>query len=279
MNLRFLVTGLPALAFVSVLGGCSGAGQPAALVPRDLVVTLVGHEGFLLRSGGASVLIDGFIGARETDRDSLMRRTVDDIVAGRTPFDVVTAALVSHPHVDHFDPMIAGQFLESHPRTLLAAIPDVREALEAGFPRFAGVRSQVVSVNWDARGRYTRTLNGVRVDFFRFGHEASQFYALSVSLHVVHMNRFSILHAADPEMLPRHLAALDLRREKIDVAFLPYSFLAAPGAGRMFAEQVGARQVVAMHMPSAGIEQAKAVVRQQFPDAIFLLTPMESRVL
>jgi len=262
---------------LAVLSRCSPVKLPAAPPSRGLEVTCVGPEGFLIRSGDASVLIDGFISVWDTGRDNLMRRTVAELVAGEEPFNDVTAALVSHAQPNHFDAVIAGEFLESHPQALMAATPEVRQALEAGFPRIARVRSQIVPVDWDARGRFSRYLNGVQVDFFKLPHEASEFYDIDVSLHVLHLKKFRILHGADPEMLPGHLAAYHLQREDIDLALLPYSFLASPGADEVFAAHVGAKEIVAMHLPPAGIEEAKRTVRRQFPNAVFLTAPLQSR--
>ena len=47
-------------------------------------------------------------------------------------------------------------------------------------------------------------------------------------------------------------------------------------AGNLHAEHVGAKKLVAVHLPSAGIEQAEAEVLKQFRNAILLIDPLES---
>jgi L-ascorbate metabolism protein UlaG (beta-lactamase superfamily) len=261
---------------VTVISVSPPAGSlPRATAPKVEIMS-VGHEGYLLRSGHFSVLLDGFLGPAETERDVLAQRSISDMLAGTPPFDQVSVVLVSHAHQDHFDPMVAGLFLEKHPETVMAVTRDVRTALQQGFPRYPAIKDRLVDVTWGAGGRLTKELHGVRVDFFKVAHEASQFFPDEVALHIVTINGVKILHGADAEMLHGELNAVRLEKEAIDVAILPYSFLAQTGAGRMFAEHVGAKHVVAMHLPAAELEPAKAKVRTQFPKAFFLARPRET---
>lgn len=249
--------------------------NPAA--PRSsLRITCVGHEGYLLSDGTSGVLLDSFIGPGETERDTLIRRSLEDLMASRSPFGNVAVALVSHPHDDHFDARVAGRYLEAHPATVLAATPAILTALDQDNPGHEVRAGQLSRVDWDQTRRSTREVGGVKVDFIRFAHEASQFYPDEVALHIVHIHGQKVLHGADVEMLHAQFSTLKLEQESLDVAFLPYSFLASPGAAKVYAEHIGARRVIAMHLPAAGVEEAKAVVRKQFPNAIFLIRPLDS---
>lgn len=261
---------------VSVSAAAVMISTPVRAAGPGIEVISVGHEGFLLRAGDTSVMLDCFIGPGESERDTLIRNSIRELLAGRAPFDGVTLALISHPHDDHFHPKVAGAFLEKHPGTTLATTSDVIASLQRDFPGYAAIKGHLVEVKWGASRRVTRSFNGLRVDFVRFAHEASQFYPDDVALHIVHINGMNILHGADAELLHGHLLEMSLEKESLDVAFLPYSFLASPGAGKLYAEHVRARKLVAMHLPSAGIEEAKAVVLKQFPNAIFLINPLES---
>lgn len=266
---------------ITILAGLIAAvplanSAPARSGSAGIEITSVGHEGFLLRGGDASVLLDGFIGPGESERDTLIRDSIRLLLAGRPPFDGVTLALISHPHDDHFHPLVAGSFLERHPRTTLATTSEVVASLRQDFPGYAAIKGHLVEVKWGSSRRVTRTFGNVRVDFVRFAHEASQFYPDDVAIHIVHINGLNVLHGADAELLHGQLLELSLEKEALDGAFLPYSFLASPGAGRLYAEHVRAKRLVAMHLPSAGIEQAKAEVLRQFPNAIFLIEPLET---
>jgi L-ascorbate metabolism protein UlaG (beta-lactamase superfamily) len=248
---------------------------PARAAETGIDIISVGHEGFLLRSGNLTVLLDSFLGPSETERDTLVRGAVVAMLGGQPPFDRVDVALISHPHQDHFNAMVAGEYLEKHREMVCATTGDVHSALQKEFPRYGAIKGRLVDVKWGPDGRLTKMLNGVRVDFVRSAHEASQFYPEAVALHIVHINGLNVMHGADAEMLTDQLSSLHLENEGLDVAILPYSFLASPGAAERFAEHVAAKQVVAMHLPTAEIEQAKEVIRKQFPNAIFLVTPLE----
>jgi len=273
MNRGMLVAGL---LLAGALGGCSRTQRPAAPARAGLAITSLGRDGYLLRSGARAVLLDGFPGGAGAARDSVLRRSLDERVAGRAPFADIAVALVGPAAPGRFDPALAGRFLESHPRTLLAALPEVRAEMEAAFPRFAGIRNQLVPVNSDTRGRTSRYLNGVRVDFFRLPAAGSGRHGDDVLLHVIHMDRHTILDAPDPALLPSQVAPLHLAREGIDLALLPCAFLLAPGARQVFADELRAKQVVVTHLPDPGADRAMARVRRRFPNAMRLAGPMQT---
>jgi L-ascorbate metabolism protein UlaG (beta-lactamase superfamily) len=134
------VRGTLAVAVFCLMGAESLAPAEETPSPR---ITYVANEGFLVAAGDASVLVDGLFGGPSLDwADVPSAETQERLRAGAPPFDKVRVALVTHRHVDHFDPGVAVAFLRSRPEADLVGPPQVVERLEA-TPGFEAVASRV----------------------------------------------------------------------------------------------------------------------------------------
>lgn len=265
-RLTFVV--LTALAAVA-LGGQTG--------PR-IVVTLLAHEGFLVRVGDKAVMFDGFLARGRDADDSLVDRTWQRMGSGQAPVGQVNLALVSHEHRDHFDCEVATAFLKAHPECVFPAPPAVYEALKAA-PEFAAVSGRVTELAWQGKPGVAVEPAGIPVQAYRYAHEAPEFYSLDLGVYLVTLNGVRVLHAADADPTPARLAALHLEKEKLDVAFLAYSFFQHPNAGQVFAEHLAAKRVVVMHLPLTGQKEARAAVSKVVPGAIFFTQQLETQRL
>lgn len=106
-------------------------------------ITYVANEGFLVTAGDRAVLVDGLFGGPSLDwADVPSAETQEKLRAGAPPFDEVRVALVTHRHVDHFDPAVAVAFLGSRPEADLVGPPQVVERLRE-TPGYAAVASRV----------------------------------------------------------------------------------------------------------------------------------------
>jgi hypothetical protein len=90
---------------------------------QALEVVALANEGFLLRSGEQSVLIDAFLAMGYAGADALPEPVLAKLSAAEPPFDGVDLALISHQHADHVQGRPARAFLAASPDTLLASSP------------------------------------------------------------------------------------------------------------------------------------------------------------
>jgi L-ascorbate metabolism protein UlaG (beta-lactamase superfamily) len=130
--------------------GLVGTGSPAPAEDSGsgpaARITYVANEGFLVTVGDAGVLVDGLFAPGPLDwADVPSADTRRRLETGAPPFDEVRVALVTHRHVDHFDPGVAVAFLRSRPGADLVGPPQVEERLKA-TPGFEAVASRVHAV-------------------------------------------------------------------------------------------------------------------------------------
>ena len=140
---RAMAVGLLTFTLAGAAVLAVGGETPATSTAR---ITYVANEGFLVRVGDTAVLVDGLFGGQPLDfADVPDEKTLEKLRAGAPPFHNVRVALVTHRHVDHFDPGVAAAFLRGRPEADLVGPPQVVELLEA-TPGFEAVASRVHAV-------------------------------------------------------------------------------------------------------------------------------------
>jgi L-ascorbate metabolism protein UlaG (beta-lactamase superfamily) len=80
----------------------------------SLQVTYVANEGFLIASGEDKVLIDALQSGGIEEYLAPSPSTLDELQRARGSFRGVDLVLVSHRHVDHFDPAVVARHVESN---------------------------------------------------------------------------------------------------------------------------------------------------------------------
>jgi L-ascorbate metabolism protein UlaG (beta-lactamase superfamily) len=170
------------------------------------VLTWLGQAGFLIKAGGARLLVDPFFTEHE----------------GRTfpppPIDVFGAridrVLVTHEHLDHLDPESLRGVAVRSPSVAVIAPEPLREQVE-GIP-FEGVRpGDRVDLPGGAAVRVVRAVHALHPeDGYSEGGDPPRFVG-----YVIEADGVAIYHAGDTIADDRVLAGLDGVR--VDVALLP----------------------------------------------------------
>ena len=236
-------------------------------------ITYVANEGFLVSVGDTAVLVDGLFGGPSLDwADVPSTETQEKLRAGAPPFDRVRVALVTHRHVDHFDPGVAVAFLRSRPGADLVGPPQVLERLEE-TPGFEAVASRVHAVP-AAPGSDTPLMFGdVTVRALGIPHSVYMVKDEStgemVNRHrntenlgyVVDVGGFTFLHNGDANLaVAEEYCRFDLNPPGLDAAFLGSVFW-GPVEGRLATvrECLAPRHVVLMHLHA---DEKPAIVKR-----------------
>ena len=239
----FLISfGLLLFPPASATQGAEAETQPE---PREIEVVHLANEGFLLRAGEDAVLIDAFVAEPYSIYAALSPEAADALATAAAPFDKVKVALASHVHRDHFQPEIAGAFLDSAPSAVFASSPDALELLRQELGSSKGMRAVLP----EEGQRVTLDVEGVQVEFLRLSHGTGRFQSIQNLGHVIRIGGQKILHVGDAQVAPQVFAPYELVKERIDVALVPYWYFDSPEGRRIVKEQFNARHVVAVHVP------------------------------
>lgn len=266
---------LPASAFVALLTAAAlGLGAPE---PVELELLYLANEGFLLRSGETSVLIDAFVAEPYGPYAAVPEELRRKILAGEGPFADVDLALTSHRHRDHFQAEVAAEFVRARPAVPFLSSPQVVDDLRASLddPELSG--------RLDARvpgaGESVRLeANGVTVELLRLPHSGGARTADVQNLgHLLTVGGARILHVGDAELGEEALERYALGTRAIDLALVPYWWLVdAESLARVHA-RTGAKHLVAMHVPPEEVAEVRARLARLDPALGLLEKPGASR--
>lgn len=168
----------------------------------------------------------------------------------------VALALTTHPHLDHFQPAAARAFADRHPETLYVSTPATIAALkEAGVPESALV--YVADPKDDERVFFEH--EGIKVTAVELSHGPEPRFPKNLGLLVeVHGRR--ILHLGDAQQLEPSFASLDLGKDPLDVALVPYWYFGAESGRAIVTQHLRPRCAIAIHIEPGKEAEVRAGV-------------------
>lgn len=241
-------------------------------------VTFLANEGFLLRSGKYSILIDAFlrepVGVFGALPEDLHKRLVNAL----PPFDALTVVLVSHIHGDHLQVRSLEKFLGRNNNAQLLSSEQVLRFVHAGAKDFEAIGKRTTPIPLVKGAMKTLKEEGMSVSFFELAHFEAPADTKEINLgHLIRIGGLKILHVGDAAPTPEAFAAYDLASEKIDVAIVPYWFFGSAQGVRVLHERVRPRQVIMAHVPPSNHEKLAGMMKEQFPDVIVFEKALEKR--
>jgi L-ascorbate metabolism protein UlaG (beta-lactamase superfamily) len=254
-----------------------GAGGVHAAAPTTLELTYLGNEGVLLAVGEQQVAIDALHRAfpRPPHYEHLPPAQLERLETAQPPFSKLRVHLTTHVHDDHFHPQSVARFLAASPAAV-AVVP--REAPARVCPGKAAcaqrARLRVREERWGPERELQ--LHGVRVRVLDLPHSKGARTQVENLGYLVTLGGLRILHVGDAHLSAETFARFELPERRIDVALVPYWFLLEEEGRRLVREQIGARRVVAFHVPPSEHEGAAAQLRKLMPEAVVLTRLMET---
>jgi len=250
--LALLTLLLGPLTWSSGLAGVPAQGR------AGVEILYLANEGFLLTLGDGSggpgdrirVLVDGLFRPAVRGYPVLSAGEREGLEVGEGIYGEIDLILATHHHGDHFSADAVARYLRAEPGARFLSTPQAVRQLE-GRGDFG---ARVEAILPPPGERLTRTWpdagpGGLRVTVFNLDHGPST-DAENLGF-LIELGGMKFLHVGDTELTPGDLAPLGLAREGIDVAFLPTWHLLGGSRFGGWPEAVGARTVVAMHLPAA----------------------------
>ena len=237
----------------------------------SIELTYLANEGFLLRTDDDSVLIDAFVAEPYSIYDALSEEGLEQMLELRAPFDSIDLALVSHIHRDHFQPETALRFLEQAEDCLFATSPDVVDSVS----EVPEERTQAFLPDPGESALLRHA--GIRVEFLRLSHGTGRHAAIQNLGHIVTLGGFKVLHVGDAAMDAQNFEPYALAEQDLDVALIPFWYFFDEKGRELVAEHLHARHVVAVHVPSAELDETARRLRASFPEVQLFRECLETR--
>ncbi|WP_420579657.1 MBL fold metallo-hydrolase [Reichenbachiella sp.] len=239
-------------------------------VSSQHAISYIANEGIYIQAENKKILIDAIFDNYYESYAAPSEKTIQQLNDKQDPFQNVDLLLVTHAHLDHFNAEMVSRFLKSHreteligPKQAIDSIVKIRKDMEVLAPRLNGVESKT---EWDAL-----FLKGVSVHTAYVRHGGKQNYDIDNQIYLIHVEGKKILHLGDAEMDPSHFSKLHLSKPPIDVALIPYWFLAYPPGIDIVKNQIKPKKLVAIHYPKVGDPKTLLKIRETFPNAVVFM--------
>lgn len=215
---------------------------------KDTVkLTFLANEGAMLQAQGKTVVIDAFVIEPYSIYNTLSQETWKAMIQKEPPFEKVDLALVSHRHLDHFQPKAAIVFLQAHPETQLLSSKDVTDLL-AKEPGYAEVKDRI-QTRLPKVGEVLTWQDGpLSVDFLRIPHGGQRWKDLHNLGHVIRFGDRSILHIGDAVTTHSAYEIYASQIKDLDVALIPYWFYGSKTGLKLIQDIFKAKSEVAVHI-------------------------------
>jgi L-ascorbate metabolism protein UlaG (beta-lactamase superfamily) len=269
-------------AWLAALGAAKADRPP-------LEVTYVANEGFLLVIPPPEIPGNVAINENKVLIDALFREGIapyavvapdrrEEVETARPPFDAAKVVLVSHYHADHFDPAAVARHLKHNFRAELVSSEQVVERVAEVLDDEVILRNRVRAVVGSATdSSASLSVGGIGLHIRRISHGSGRHTEIQNLAHVVTLGGWKILHIGDADAGEAEFKQLDFKKEKLDVAFIPFWYLADDKGAVLVKRYIRPRIMVAMHIPPGELEKWTAEIRARFPDAIIFTEPFETR--
>jgi len=246
-------------------------------IQAQVKITYIANEGVLIQSGDQKVIIDALFDKYYDDYLHPSEDLLETMIAGEAPYNNVNLLLSTHVHRDHFAPTVTGRFLKGHPETRLISSAQLAKSLADDYAEGASITAQTEGIVRD-EAIHERTVEGIKVHaFFIYHAGGSRTRSIENMGYIVELGGLRILHLGDSDMNPERFAALDLKSLNIDIAMVPYWYMADETGVKIINESIQPKHLLGIHFPILGSDLAKENIAKNFPEAHVLTKVHEER--
>ncbi len=263
MKLFFLI----ACSFVNTLSSESDA----------VTVTYVANEGVLIQSGSKQVLIDALHKPYISEYLATPQKVLDDMMASRPPFEDIELLLVSHIHGDHFNAELVGEYLQVSQTARLFTTLQARSEIAINFSGFANITDKTQAIRYHAEMDTSFSAKGIQVRMVRIAHGGARWSAMQNVGHIVELGGMKFLHIGDPSYGKKDFERLQLFRDNIDVAILPFWFLTAAKGREIVDKLIKPAYLIAVHVPPNDVNSITREIAKYYPEAVVFGKPNEQQ--
>jgi L-ascorbate metabolism protein UlaG (beta-lactamase superfamily) len=268
-----------AVLLVFTTAVCGQARPDRPLSAGTLKLTYVGNEGVLISDGTRSVLIDGL--HREYGPDYLFPPpdVLSAMETAKAPFDTVRVVLISHVHLDHFSAESVGLHLKNNPKAVLVSSLQPLTDIARNYKDHEAIRTQTREMTPEWKHRAVFEQDGIKITLLGMKHGGDRFWWVKNLGHIIEIGGKKLFHFGDADATLENFAALDLPKEKIDIAFIPYWFLLSENGRKIVRENIAAKTNIAVHIPPATAARDAENVKRLYPGVDAFTKMLEERDL
>jgi L-ascorbate metabolism protein UlaG (beta-lactamase superfamily) len=209
-------------------------------------LTYTANAGVMITIDGKKLLID----ALNSSVHPLYKRTPEDIaeklINGIPPYDSITAVLITHSHLDHFDEKKVAELLDKSPDTVVVSTSEVisiiREQLKVKDD------SRLISLSPNRQESTRLELQGIGITAFALTHEGNIDNNIDNLAFLIEGSK-NILHLGDAAPIRENYVTLELPQLELDLLIANFPYISLPAGRNIISEYIKPKKIAIVHLP------------------------------
>lgn len=188
-------------------------------------ITYVGNEGSLLTANNKKVLVDAyFTRASEWGLIAPTTATLNNIKNAEAPFDSIDLILLTHDHIDHYDPEILGSCLNNNPNAVLVTTLGVRTKLSGSLAFYDDLKDRIYAPEPAWKESMDTSINEINLKIMNIKHHPPD--VVTQYGFLFELGGQKILHTGSSNgAFEGEFEPFSLQTLQIDIALLHFYFL------------------------------------------------------
>ncbi|HLP05997.1 MAG TPA: MBL fold metallo-hydrolase [Paludibacter sp.] len=258
---------------------------------RDLQVTYIANDGFMLKTKHHKILIDALFTDGYGYFATPTKEALDKIMNSEAPFDSVNYCFLTHYHKDHSDSKLMNDYLRKYPSVKLVTSKPSLIFIDGEQFGFVKLQKQFCELTPETNKSIKFTIDDVKVkslglkhlSYFEDGVDIEQ-YMKNVGYYI-NMDGVGIFHSGDSktEQLKDYIAKNGSWKEPVDVAFVYYELLNNGEVDLDYLKKtINPKHIVVMHLPPSLYGEWTVKVeklKHTFPEIILFKNSLEERTI
>jgi L-ascorbate metabolism protein UlaG (beta-lactamase superfamily) len=259
--------------FLSVFFIINGVLFPQVDSQKELQITYIANEGFLISCNNTKILIDGLFNTKHytSPSDSLISLLMEN----KNPVDNIGYLLVTHDHQDHFNEKLISEFMSKSPEVKFISTPEsCNKLIETGL-KSSNIISQNLEIGELKKIDKIKDEN-CSVTALRLMHGTST--EIDNLAFIINLNGFNIMHMGDAFILQssENIEKINWDDFKIDVLFVGYMDV-NQYVLEILSKTIKPKNLIMMHIHKDDIQEAKDRNKQYSGNAVIFEKELETK--
>lgn len=170
------------------------------------------------------------------------------------------------------------QYLQVSKTAKLFATLQAQSEIAKIFSGLANICDKTQVIRYHAEMDTSFSAKGIQVRMVRIAHGGARWSGMQNVGHIVEVGGLKFLHIGDPSYGQKDFERLQLFKDKIDVAILPFWFLTAAKGREIINKLIKPVYLVAVHVPPKEVHSITREIAKHYPEAVVFSKPNEKQI-
>jgi len=218
------------------------------LFGKKITVTYIANSGVLVTSKKKQILIDGLHQSSAGFYHSTEKKTVEDIILGKAPFNSLDMLLFTHDHSDHFNAAYCREALKRNKHLQVVAPQSAAEKITSSPDYNEELKNQIKPIEASQTKPIVLSLKGIDIEVFSLNHDGASGDTTVNNAYLIQLGKKTMMFLGDAKADDSNFEAARVYGKPLDALFVPFTFIGL-SAGREIIKKISPKKLIVVHLP------------------------------